>query len=389
MDRHNSAYRRAWWAAIAAMLSCAHGAPPRAPAPAIRVPACLAHTLAAGLPDSLVVAVSDAPEDSDAAVRLDASPVYGSLLRLSCTAPYRATAEGPTTIRLTASGGQAPVLVVHRIGVASSRDALDAGVDVLVTRDPAAIAYAARQPDVASIPLPWDRAYVLAVPGDVAGGTVLAPDPPGGAGLTPASAGLRAALAADAVRAEAAPYEPPYWWAGLRACDSTAWLARPGPRPGPRRGGPLPSRHIVYVAGDDVARSLAARVVALAAATDRVSTTAMSPAIATLGVDLRATALPAADFARALAAGGEAAYVLALPLAPSSPCRAGHALGTMAPWALGVGDLDPAADPGTGAPRLEPLVVTRPRALVRRGAMSRAIDWAAALSSDSASGPLP
>ena len=51
-----------------------------------------------------------------------------------------------------------------------SRDALDAGADVMVTRDPELLDYAARRPEFSVFPLPWNRTYVLLWPSDADSG---------------------------------------------------------------------------------------------------------------------------------------------------------------------------------------------------------------------------
>src|SRR5437867_2281823 len=54
-----------------------------------------------------------------------------------------------------------PAIAFRVFPGADARDALDEGVDLLVTSDPAALDYAASQPELASIPLACDRSYVL------------------------------------------------------------------------------------------------------------------------------------------------------------------------------------------------------------------------------------
>ena len=70
------------------------------------------------------------------------------------------------TADLTAApvgGARRPVLRWRPAG-GDQRDLLDAGVDLLVTDDPGAVAYAATRADFSSVPLPWDRTYVLLAP---------------------------------------------------------------------------------------------------------------------------------------------------------------------------------------------------------------------------------
>lgn len=128
------------------------------------------------------------------------------------------------------------------------RDVLDRGMpdaggrlpDVVVTRDPEVLAYAARRGEYLSVPLAWDRTYVLLVPA-----TDTAPAIP-----LPAE---RDELGRDAVQADVRGALPPLPWPGQGAC--------PGPAGVPPA---MPPAVLAYAAGDPVARQLAERVVALA-----------------------------------------------------------------------------------------------------------------------------
>ena len=209
--------------------------------------------------------------------------------------------------------GPRPV-IRFRLHLGDSRDALDRGADLLVTRDPALVEYAAGRPEFTLHPLPWDKTYVLAQP---ARAQSLA------AGSTDAE---RQSLARDAVDADARPSEPPFWWserscpAGEPAIAST-------------------SDRIVYLREDAVARALAERLVALAAPANR----------------LRAVALEQSELAGALRSGSERAYVLGLPRKPLQPCR----------------ELSnfPADT------RILALIDSRAHAIVRLGAPPLSVDW--------------
>lgn len=187
------------------------------------------------------------------------------------------------------------------------RDAFDRGADLMVTRDPELLEYAARRPEFATFPLPWNRTYVL---------------------LWPADADSTPRRTRDAVRAEARPAEPPFWWDDLAAC---AERAVPSSRPG--------SSRVVYVRGDNVARGLAERTVALAS----------------VGPGLRTAALEPAEFAASLRNGLDRAYVMELPRQTLTPCR------------------DSSGWPGGAT--IQPLIDTRAHAIVRRGAPPLSLDW--------------
>jgi hypothetical protein len=187
------------------------------------------------------------------------------------------------------------------------RDAFDAGADLMVTRDPELLDYAARRPEFATFSLPWNRTYVL---------------------WWPAEADSAPRRPRDAVRAESRPAEPPFWWDDLAAC-----AGRAAPSPQPR------SSRVVYVHGDQVARGLAERIVALASRRAGLRTAALEPA----------------EFAASLTNGFDRAYVMALPRQTLTPCR------DSAGWPSGA--------------TIQPLIDTRAHAIVRRGSPPLAVDW--------------
>ena len=264
--------------------------------------------------------------------------------------PAWAEASGPYRVDADASAGSgmltlAPVVShsVPRIAVrvrpnGDPRDAIDAGADALTTGDPAVVSYAATRSNLTAIPLPWNRAYVLAARGGA----------PAADGSLPAIANdssLRSSLARDAVHAEARVANAPYWWAGGTGCAYGALGGRSATTvaTSPRR-----PRRVVYRSDDRVARGLAERLVAV-------------------GRDITAAGLAAPEFARALRSGDEMAYVLELPAASLSPCRDLAVLVSAAPWLV--------SDGRRPADMLVPLVDTRDRAIVNRERVSATIDW--------------
>jgi hypothetical protein len=196
------------------------------------------------------------------------------------------------------------------------RDALDRGADLMVTRDPALVDYVARRPEFSAFPLPWSRTFVLVQPAAARTIDMVTGD------------AERRSLARDAVSADARAAEPPFWWNEVAACPSG--LAS-GPIPG--------SSRVAYIRGDEVARGLAERIVALAGS----------------GTGLRAAALEPADFARGLRTGSDPAYVVALPRHTLAPCRESAA------WPAGA--------------RIQPLIDTRAYAIVRKGAPPLSVEW--------------
>jgi len=195
------------------------------------------------------------------------------------------------------------------------RDALDHGADLVVTRDPAVVDYVAGRPEFTTFPLPWSRLYALLQP----------------AGAMPISEldadSVRRSLAEDVVQAEARPTELPFYWTGKCPRIYRLWAVSP----------PMAPR-IVYPRDDRVARGLAERIVALAS--DSVPLTAMG--------------LGPTEFAVALRNQNDRGLVVSLARQAPAPC---HELAQL-----------------PGGARIHPIIETRARAIVRRGAPPLTVD---------------
>jgi hypothetical protein len=242
-----------------------------------------------------------------------------------------------------------PVITVTRdaqpplrflVAAGDARDLLDAGADLLVTRDAATLDYA-RTLQLQTKPLAWQRTHVLLTPGRPRSSPAL-------------SAQARQVLADDAVRGEARGTMEPSWWQTAPGCDVL-------PSPLSSRSSPAP--RVVYNANDAVARDLAERFVGLVRAS--------GPA-ATMFLDVllpdrprrtyeRTLGLTGAALAQALRRGADAAYVVAIDSRPVDPCRELHSLIGTAPW----------LDPET----IVPLVETRLQAVVRHGRSGVSAEW--------------
>jgi hypothetical protein len=222
------------------------------------------------------------------------------------------------------------------------RDLLDESVDLLVTRDRAALDYAATLPQFQSVPLEWQRTLVLLSPGRARTSPSLSDE-------------ARQALASDAVRGEARGATPPFWWRGLADCEIAPLQAR---EPGARLSG-----RVVYDASDTAARDLAERLVGLASA----SSAAAPEMLSVLLPDRprrnyqRATGLTGEALALARRRGGDAAYVMSVDSRPFDSCRDLQVTTDDLRW----------LDPET----IVPLVDTRLRAIVRRGHSGIAREW--------------
>ena len=189
------------------------------------------------------------------------------------------------------------------------RDAIDAGVDLVVSGDPDLLEYAGRRPGRTRIPLPWSHLYLLLLPAGAAVGAVLPAD----------TTEFRAALAQNAVRTDARAAGPSSWPDSAARCASAPMPAG------------SPSKAIAYPAGDSTARELAERLVAVAA-----------PGALTV------RPLLPDSFAPALRRSEAAEFIVRGPLTAPTPCVESSG------WPAGA--------------RVVPLVETRAHAVVRRGA---------------------
>jgi len=213
------------------------------------------------------------------------------------------------------------------------RDLLDEGVDVLLTRDPAALDYAATLPQFQSVPLAWQRTYVLIVPGRSRSAPSLTEE-------------ARQILATDAIRGEARGARGPFWWQAGPDCNVAFAAARESPAYVPR---------IVYDANDNAARDLAERFVGLVRASGPAATVfldALLPDRPRRSYQ-RATGLTGEGLAQARRRGTDAGYVMAIDRQPVDRCHDLQGLMDGARW----------LDPQT----IVPLVETRLRAVIRRG----------------------
>jgi hypothetical protein len=194
------------------------------------------------------------------------------------------------------------------------RDAIDRGVDLAVTRDPAVVEYVAGRPEFKTYPLPWNRTYVLLQP--------LGAQPIAGVSGVDS---LRLSLARDAVPAQSRPAELPFWSDSLATCAAAALSGRQA----------ASSSRVVYPRGDEVARGLAERIIALSG-------------------DAKLRAAPLDDFAAALRLAAERAYVIPAPRRTLTPCR------EAAGW--------------PAAASIQPLIDTRATVIVR-GSPPLTVDW--------------
>jgi hypothetical protein len=254
---------------------------------------------------------------------------------------------GTRSSRLASAGGAAPrangppELSLSRddlpplrflLAPGDPRDLLDAGVDLLLTRDPATLDYARTLPHSQLVPLAWQRTHVLLTPARSTSSPSLSEE-------------ARRALANDAVRGEARGAQGPFWWERWAECEIVLPPPRSEVSPAPR---------VVYDSSDGAARDLAERFVGLARASGPAATAFLDVLLPDRPrrTYQRATGLTGEALARALRLGNDAGYVVSVESRPIDSCRDLHALMDRARW------LDPAT--------ILPLVDTRRHAVVRR-----------------------
>src|SRR5207247_3070471 len=126
------------------------------------------------------------------------------------TGSYWATSATTSAQEIRAHSARGDTLVFKFAASGDARDLLDAGVDLLITRDRALRDYAATLQNHTVVALPWDRTYVF-VTADAGGSRFDT------GGLEPA------------VRAEARRAEGDSWWRDLRACGMAPHTAPPAP----------------------------------------------------------------------------------------------------------------------------------------------------------------
>jgi len=259
--------------------------------------------------------------------------------RSSRIAPADRATEGVASV-ITVARDNFPA-VRFLVAPRDPRDLLDQGVDLLMTRDPAALGYAATLPQFQSVPLAWLRTHVLVTPGRSRSSPSLSEE-------------QRQVLAGDAVRGEARGARSPFWWQMLPECEVS---------PAPPRTPTAPTPRIVYDADDSAARDLAERLVGLG----RVSGPAATAFLDALLPDRprrafqRAIGLSGAALALARRQGADAGYVMQVDSQPVEPCRDLQILIEGSRW----------LEPET----VVPLVETRLRAIVRRGRSGVAAEW--------------
>lgn len=281
----------------------------------------------------------------------DSSATLGSAL-YEHPREREAVGGGGVTMRLVPHdpGSDAPVVELRAVSAGDHRDLLDAGVDVLLTRDRRAIEYATTRPELHVRQLPRDRAYVLVSTARHPMGHAPAPRTapfPGLAAPGPFAFAddsrwhpLRRALARDVLRMAGDQNTERWWIAEAKAIGCAVdESTQPDEPPQPHR--PALSRNpprLVYAADDPFAAAIAARLVALgmdtasSAADARAVRELLSELVPGAGEPVSAVGLSRTDVTSGLLFGADLAYLIALPRHALDPCAAWRAFVARAPW---------------------------------------------------------
>jgi hypothetical protein len=267
----------AWWVALCALGACSGTLRlPSEPRAAQRAPAatCMLAEPPSRAGDTAAIVFRAAGAGALWAAR-DACALQ---LVAEALRPWPTASNDRWTVRIAVTDAGA---TAHRLRGESARDAIDAGLALIVTEDLELVAYAAARPELEVTPLPWDRTYLR---------------------LAPGTAGpLGAEISSDAVRIDARPAEMPSCDTVLRATASEGVRAQ--------------SARVIYEAGDRTARELAERVVALVE-----------------GTTVAAVGLGPTQLDAALRAGDQLAYIVSVPRSADSGCDSLATLARRAPW---------------------------------------------------------
>jgi hypothetical protein len=316
-----------------------------APEAAPRVALCLAAANPAGTIAITIAGPVDSTGLGDPAAGLPAL-----LNEIATALPLGACAARPPAGRSDASPASGDTVMVHRVREADARDAIDQGADVLVTRDRPVAVYALARPGLAVVSLPWDRTYVLVVhrPPTLPDSDA---DP------------LRAALATDALRADARPLSAREGLPAARVCDGD--LAHRAVLGGIRfagQGRNTDTEHVIYDEADSTARFLAERLAVLASTRSKLLA-GVAGTLDPAGTEMSVKGIPSGDVSRALLDGSSAAYVVSIPSDTSLVCSGPSSQSADSPA------------PGTATRDqylgIIPLIQTRAAAIVRVDAVAR------------------
>lgn len=264
-----------------------------------------------------------------------------------------------------ASGRKEPVIRFVEASRRDARDLLEGGVDLMVTSDPVVIEYAGDRKRFSTVPLPWDRIYLLLSRSRVG-------EMRWDHSLDDVPEDFSDGLARDAVRGDARGFKPPSWWENLGRCGYPS-ITPPRFPLEPKGTYPLSGkRRILYNENDHVARDLAERIVALSATDPAISKEASAiidavPDLDAVDPPVTAEGVAKRKLYERLRDGYDFAYIIPIERRPHDPCRQASTLMDRVRWFAGLEDRLHEA--------IIPLVETRPHVIVRAGTVGLIVDW--------------
>jgi hypothetical protein len=212
--------------------------------------------------------------------------------------------------------GATPRIVVHTSSESGARDLADLGADLVITEDRALFRYVSGRGGTWRYLHQASEMWALVSRGAATDTTPVT--------MPRTAYELGAGLARDVVRAHARPSVSARWSLRHLVCDPFV------PPPPTQPPGTLGSTRIVYRRDEPIARAIAERLVALAAAGDEAATY-VAPGLVRAGARATAVGLPPNDFDSALRDGRELAFVVPVRRRPNLQCEQQPLL-HLAPW---------------------------------------------------------
>jgi len=292
-------------------------------------------------------------------------PVGSGPYRIAGSEGERFKPFGGAIEMIPALGTRGPVIHCLVSLDGDARDLIDRGADVTITADPDVIEYATGRPELETLPLPWDRTYVLL-------STSRAQAVRRGKKLPKVPDELSDGMARDAVRQDARGSRPPFWWKEAENCsggrDYDARFLKV-----PRGASPSSGvRRILYDSSDPVARDLAERIVALAAtppdkSQDAAAVGAAIPGLTDKTFGVIADGVTSQNLENSLFDGEDFAYIVAVPSRPADLCHEKQKMTSRAPWLIALEE--------DYSKAIIPLVDTRLHAILNNTRVGLALDY--------------
>ncbi len=260
------------------------------------------------------------------------------------------------------AGNAGPAIEIIDARADDERDLFSQNIDLFMTSDPDVVAYANSLESYRSIALPWEKIYVLLSTTRVIEPGRIETDDPLPRQLTDR-------LATESLRTDSRGFESPPWWHSLQGCPSAEGRIPRRPRAFFYTSG---FRQILFDENDDIARSLAGRIVALASEDadlnpDTEALLERIPGFQDNEIGLTAKAASRNILKQSLEGGDDFAYIIPLQVHPFDACGAWSELMLeRIPWLP--------AGPNNLGIAVVPLVDVRPHIIARPGDFGLTVD---------------